>query len=176
MKALVIYESMFGNTRTIASGVAAGLAQAQVPTDVCEVSEAPLEIGPDVDLVVLGGPTHAFGMSRPASREDAGKQCEDALVSPSTGQREWLERARIPRGLAVAAFDTRINKSWLPGSAARAADRRLRRLGGTALDRPQSFYVTGTQGPLEDGEQERAQRWGEHLGTLSVARSRATTG
>lgn len=60
---------MFGNTRAVAEAVAQGLGSAMT-VELVEVSAAPLE-SQDVDLLVVGGPTHAFGMSRPTTRSDA---------------------------------------------------------------------------------------------------------
>jgi hypothetical protein len=166
MRALVVFESMFGNTKVVADAVTEGLAIRMRVTAV-EVGVAPAAIEDDVDLVVVGGPTHAFGMSRPGTRQDAARQAERPLVSARSGLREWLEAVRggSPR-VAAAAFDTRIDKPRLPGSAARAAERRLRRLGFRIAVPPASFYVSGTPGPLVAGEQERARRWGEDLGAL----------
>lgn len=85
---------------------------------------------PGVDLLVVGGPTHAFGMSRPATRADAGHQGADQRAAAGAGLREWVEK--VTTGAAhppVAAFDTKINRPRLPGSAARAARNRLRRAG-----------------------------------------------
>ncbi|HEY8524679.1 MAG TPA: flavodoxin domain-containing protein [Acidimicrobiales bacterium] len=160
MRALVVYESMFGNTEAVARAVGAGLA-ALMPTDVVEVGRAPAALGDDVDLLVVGGPTHAFGLSRRRTRADAAKQAEGQLVSRGFGLREWLAVLDRPRdGVAAAAFDTRV-KVPLPGSAARAATRRLRRLGFRVAARPTTFWVTGTLGPLADGELDRARAWGE---------------
>jgi hypothetical protein len=81
------------------------------------------------------------------------------------GLREWL--ASIERGssdVAVAAFDTRVDKPRMPGSAAHAAEKRLRRLGFRVLLPAEGFFVTDMEGPLVDGEQERARQWGEKLG------------
>jgi hypothetical protein len=168
MRALVVYESMFGNTKVVADAVADGLATRLHVTAV-EVSAAPTAMD-DVALVVVGGPTHAFGMSRPGTRQDAAKQSQRPLVSAGIGLREWLDTVQgASPGVAAAAFDTRIEKPRLPGSAARAAERRLRRLGFRIAARPASFYVAGTPGPLVDGEPERARRWGEHLGSLVTA-------
>jgi hypothetical protein len=73
----------------------------------------------------------------------------------------------------VATFDTRIAKPRLPGSAAAAAEKRLRRLGFRSVVAPKSFYVEGTTGPLVDGEPERARRWGVALGAaLGAAEQR----
>ena len=168
MKALVIYESMFGNTRAIAEAVAAGLAP-RVPTELFEVGEAPEELPGDVTLVVLGGPTHAFGMSRPGTREDAAQRAGHPLVSAAIGQREWLDRVRLPARVSFVTFDTRTGASWWTGSAARRADRRLARLGGRRLVEPVSFFVRATPGPLAADESERAVRWGEQLADRHVA-------
>jgi hypothetical protein len=81
-------------------------------------------------LVVASGPTHAFGLTRPRTRADAATQADGPLVSPAGAVREWLEAAERPEsGVGAAAFDTRIDKPRVPGSAARDAEKRLRRLG-----------------------------------------------
>jgi hypothetical protein len=164
MRALVVFESMFGNTRTVAEAVAEGLT-AHLPVEVVEVSYAPVELGADVALLVVGAPTHAFGMSRPQTRLEAAQQAGDKLVSKGIGVREWLEAVRPLRGVEAATFDTHVDKKWIPGSAARAAHKRLRALGFATPVAAESFYVTGTPGPLADGEQERARHWGETLAT-----------
>jgi hypothetical protein len=164
MRALVVYESMFGNTKVIADAVADGVA-ARMRVEAVEVGVAPTAVGDDVVLLVVGGPTHAFGMSRPGTRQDAGKQAEHGVVSAGIGLREWLAAVQQGSGsVAATAFDTRIERPRLPGSAARAAEKRLRRLGFRIVSPPKSFYVAGTQGPLVDGELERARCWGERLG------------
>jgi hypothetical protein len=70
MKALVVYESMFGNTEKIARAVADGVGEA-MDVQLAEVADAPTEPSPDVALIVAGGPTHAFSMSRENTRADA---------------------------------------------------------------------------------------------------------
>ena len=164
MRALVVYESMFGNTQAIADAVAEGLG-AHLRVDAVEVGAALTAVGDDVALLVVGGPTHAFGMSRPGTRQDAGRQAEHGLVSAGIGLREWLTAVHGGSGsVAAAAFDTRIDRPRLPGSAARAAEKRLGRLGFRIVAPAKSFYVDGTQGPLLDGELERARRWADQLG------------
>jgi hypothetical protein len=164
MRALVVFESMFGNTQAIADAVAEGLPR-RLRVEVLEVGVAPATIDDDVALLVVGGPTHAFGMSRPQTRQDAARQATAALVSRGIGLREWLATLQGPDGIAAAAFDTRISKPRLPGSAARAAERRLRRLGLRIVAPAASFYVEGSLGPLQEGEKERARRWGESVGS-----------
>jgi len=93
------------------------------------------------------------------------------VVSAGIGLREWLGAVQGGSGrVTAAAFDTRISKPRLPGSAAGAAGKRLRRLGYRMIARPASFYVAGTPGPLLAGEAERARKWGETLGSEFIAR------
>ncbi|MGW3353016.1 flavodoxin family protein [Nonomuraea rubra] len=163
MDALVVYESMFGNTKQIAEAIAEGLAT-RLRTEVVEVGSAPAKVGPEAGLLVVGGPTHAFSMSRASTRRSAAQQTTQPLVSRGDGVREWLAAlATASAALTSAAFDTRVDKPRLPGSAARGIARRLRRLGVKVMAPAQSFYVTGTEGPLAAGELERARQWGESL-------------
>jgi hypothetical protein len=87
------------------------------------------------------------------------------MPSTGIGIREWIERVDAHPDLSVAVFDTRFDKPpWLTGSAARAAMKRLVRRGLHLVSPPESFFVTSTQGPLKEGEIERARSWGEKLG------------
>ena len=163
MQALVVYESMFGDSQAIAEAVAAGLS-GEMAVNVVEVGAAPASVDRDVDLLVVGGPTHAFGMSRPATRDDALTKSEGAgVVSKGDGLREWLDAVHVELDVPAVAFDTRINKPRVPGSAAHAAQRRLRHIGCSTVAPAESFYVHGTRGPLIDGEVDRAQQWGRQL-------------
>lgn len=166
--ALVVVESMFGNTRQIARAVAEGLSD-QMSVEVVDVGVA-ARPGQDVDLLVVGGPTHAFGMSRRSTRDAAVKQGAEGGTGAVRGIREWL--AELPRGtnVKVATFDTRIKKRGVPGSAARAASRKVRRIGLRPVDQAQSFFVRDSAGPLLPGEQDRAREWGRRLAEASVSR------
>jgi len=172
MNALVIFESMFGNTGLIAEAVADGLAS-RLAVEKVEVGRAPEHISPQVDLVVVGGPTHAFGMSRPGTRSKAADETDAPLMSPGIGLREWLAKVSRPDGqVSSATFDTRVDKPRVPGSAAASGAKRLRRLGFRQVADPESFFVVGMTGPLLPGEYERAHRWGEALATkLTEARA-----
>jgi hypothetical protein len=179
VRVLVVYESMFGNTRDIALAVAEGIAT-RVEVEVVEIAEAPRQVPPDVSMVVVGGPTHAHGMTTPDSREDAGRRAGGRRVSPGIGIREWLEA--LPTGgtpTAAAVFDTRIKgPGILWGSAARAAAKLARDAGLRLVRPPESFLVGGPTGPLFDrlaeGELERARAWGAELGALAPAPSVAS--
>lgn len=145
MKALVVYDSKFGNTKQVAQAIADTLAERYT----VQVIPAP-EAGPlpaDVDLLVLGGPTHAHGLSVPLRALLAG-----------------VSRGSL-RGVPAATFDTRFQMSrWLSGSAARVAARRLRRARCVLVVPPESFFVARAQeGPLLPGELERAGAWARGL-------------
>ena len=161
VKALVVFESMFGNTKEIAEAIAAGMNDSLM-TECLEVGHAPAS--PEgVDLLVVGGPTHQFGLSRPDSREGATSETERPLVSQGIGIREWIKDLPKVDGDAVATFDTSIRKPNLPGSAARGAQKRLKRLGYRIVVPAEIFHVEGTTGPITDGELERAHAWGRNV-------------
>jgi hypothetical protein len=176
MRAVVVYESMFGNTRLVAEAVAAGLSAGLGTGSVTllEVGAAAAGAGPAAveaaDLLVLGGPTHAFGLSRPATRRSAADLARDS-VPPGPGLREWLAAAQPVSGRLAATFATRVRRAFVGGSAATAAARRLRRLGYGLVDSPHDFWVGDTPGPLTPGETDRASRWGEDLAARAAHRA-----
>ncbi len=165
MKAMVVYESMFGNTEQIARAVAFGLGES-VEVTVVEVSQARTDPGPEVALIVAGGPTHAFAMSRERTRADAITQGA-RNGEQEFGLRDWVNA--LPSGhheAVVATFDTRsATVRHLPGSAAKGAAKVARRHGYHTAADAESFYVDGVEGPLLDGEAERATDWGRQLAT-----------
>lgn len=158
----VVYESMFGNTRQVASAIAEELGTAG-PVELHEVSKAGT-LPPDLDLLIVGAPTHAFGLSRPSSRDDASNKSGHPVESALMGVREWLETVEPgPTGTAFATFDTRVSHPRVPGSAAKKAAKRLRKLGLTQAAEPESFWVHGMEGPLDAGELERTRVWARGL-------------
>ena len=166
MKALVVYESMFGNTEKVARAIGEGLSEHGEVVLHDTATATPGDVADDVDLIVAGGPTHALSMSREDTRHDAiRKGARQGLVGQ--GLREWLTALDDLQGLSCATFDTRVSKArLLPGSAARAAARSLRRRGGRMVSSPQSFYVTDVAGPLVDDQLDRARSWGQQVGGL----------
>jgi hypothetical protein len=172
MRALVVYESTFGNTESIAQAIAAGLAE-HLHSDVVEVGAVSDQAVDDYDLLVAGAPTQGFSLSRAGSRENAAKQAGKG-PAPRTGLREWLDS--LPparRGALAATFDTRFQKPrWLTGSAARAAAKRLDGRGYRLVVAPESFFVGHTEGPLQEGELERARAWGARLGAAPTVSAR----
>lgn len=162
MHAVVIFESMFGNTRDIAEQIAAGLTGA-CRVDIFEVGDAPHILAPGTALVVVGGPTHAFGMSRTSTRKDAVSETEQPLVSGGSGIREWLKDAQFPDGIVAATFDTKVSRPNLPGAAGSAAARVLRHSKRATVMDHNTFWVEGMTGPLKEGEGDRARSWGAAL-------------
>lgn len=171
MRAMVVFESMFGNTEQIANVVADGL-QAHMKVDVVEVGAAPSVIDDDVTMLVVGAPTHAFGLSRPRTRTDAASRSEHGTVSSRIGLREWLAALHPHHGLLAATFDTRADKPRLPGSAAAGAAKRLRRAGARLVVAPISFYVGDMTGPLLDTEEQRARMWADKLADAATGKGR----
>lgn len=161
MKSLVVYESWFGNTRQLAERIAAALAEAG-DAEVLSVDD-PLPSLEDVDLVVLGAPTHVHGLSSERSRRGAIDQ-QGGAGEVGIGARGWIDRLPGGGGPRMAVFDTRAHKpELLVGSAAHGMARRLRRRGYQLAVEPVSFFVEGTEGPLEESETERAWWWGSDL-------------
>jgi hypothetical protein len=176
MRCLIVHESMFGNTEQIATAIAAGLTDAGAEVTLAEVGHVDERLAGEVDVLVLGGPTHAFSMSRRSTRDDA-VQRGGAAEHAATGMREWLAGLATngPRPLA-AVFDTRVDKvRHLPGSAARRAAKVLRARGFSLLDEPTSFYVADVEGPLVHGEIERAHAWGCRIAALAGRPSSGVT-
>ena len=173
MKVLVVYESVYGNTREIAEAIADGLSHsAEVSVEPVSAKKAQPA---DVDLLVVGGPTHMHGLSTAGSRKMAveGAKEEDTHIEPDAaaefGLRGWLSELEERKGAQAASFDTRLDRAAaLTGSAARGIARRLHRRGYEVVAR-ESFLVEDSEGPLENGELERARTWGAGLATRIAA-------
>ena len=165
MNALVVYESVYGNTREVAEAIADGLGGA----DVVPVHRAPARPA-DLELLVVGGPTHMHGMTTARSRqaaveaihEDGGGHLEPGAAQ-EPGLRAWIRELPESSGARAAAFDTRADKSpWLTGAASHGIAKRLGRRGYDVLQ-TKSFVVEDSEGPLSDGELDRARAWGAQL-------------
>ncbi len=96
MRALVVYESMFGNTHVVASNIADGL-RSDFEVTLVPVAEASWDLIADADLLVAGAPTHMHGMSSRSTRrmatEAAAKDGGGLRIDPDAdgpGMRDWL--------------------------------------------------------------------------------------
>ena len=176
-KALVVYESMFGNTETVARAVASGLAGSGTEVSVLPVAQARDIDLTEYDVVVVGGPTHLLGMSSPRSRADAVRHGAAADCA-TVGLREWIGAldSRVGARPQFAVFDTRVGTRAgrrHSGSAAHRAAKELHRRHRRLADPPASFYVSGTAGSLLPGEEVRARVWGARLTSVIGAAPRA---
>jgi flavodoxin len=143
MKALVIYDSQYGNTKLLAEEMARVLDE-YGEVSILHVTDAGPHIFNGEDLLVVGGPTQAHGLS---------PQMKSLLEAAAT---------RTPLGgyPKALAFDTRLSwPKWMSGSAAEKIGHSLEGIGCTMAARPESFIVKGSEGPLAAGEKERAVAW-----------------
>ena len=165
MRALVVFESLYGNTAAVGEVVAGSLRSRGFDVSVGPVTSVSTAETDEVDLLIVGGPTHAHGMSRASTRRSGITDQKNTYADPTTepGLREWLAALPLGRGRAAAAFDTRFDKPvLLTGSAAKGIGRRLEHLGFRVIVEPESFFVTG-ENRLKDGEIERATAWAKVL-------------
>lgn len=152
MNTLVLYESQFGNTQKVAELIGKELeAHGPVRVTTFVNYRPPLLIG--VDLLVIGAPTQAHGMT-PAMKEFVGK------LEPGAS------------GVPVAIFDTRVKGPMLLwGSAARGIASKLTEKGFKEIGTPENFVVSFTQPPqLASGEEDHARAWAAKIAGLVSAR------
>ena len=151
MKALVVYDSVFGNTEKVAQAIGEALG-----AQTLRLGDVQPEHLADLDALVVGSPTRAF--------------------SATPAIKKWLNgiAPRSLQGVKVAAFDTRMNVQEVNsriltflakifGYAAEPMASRLIKKGGTQAMPPAGFFVEGSEGPLKGGELERAVDWAKHL-------------
>ncbi len=158
MKAVVVYESHWGNTAAIAYAIAEGIGPDAQALTTDEATETALD---GADLVVAGAPVIAFSLASEKMRDGvAGTKADTPADLSHPLMRAWLEK--LPRGVgAAAAFETKIR--WSPGSATKDITRGLSAAGYVPLDRGRSFIVKGKAGPLREGELQAARSWGHEL-------------
>ena len=172
MKAVVVYESMYGNTHLIADAIGRGLA-GRGEVVVVPVAQAGPAVVEDADLVVVGGPTHVHRMSRPSTRKAAVEQAKDNPTDPAAsgpGVREWLET--VPATAASsAAFDTRadVAPAVVTGRASKGIAKQLHQHGFGQVVDPESFLVD-KDNHLQPGEAARAEEWGARVAAAATSR------
>lgn len=139
MNTLVIYDSNFGNTKIIAESIAKGIGEGTKVIPVSDYKDGDLNV---VDLLVLGSPILAW--------------------RPSEKTNKFLSALKELNGLKFTTFDTRI-KIFIHGDAANKMAKVLKSLGGNMITDPEYFYVNDKEGPLLEGEVERAFEWGKEI-------------
>jgi len=160
MKAVVVYESHWGNTAAVARAIAEGIGP---EARVLSTAEATGDALVGVDLIVAGSPLLGFSLPTEAMLQGMATNAAKDPTPPDLthpSMRAWLES--LPQGSGrAAAFETRI--WWSPGSAAKAILKRLEVLGYHSIGKGERFIVEGKYGPLRTGELERARTWGAEL-------------
>ena len=150
MKTLILFESYFGNTEKIARLI--GEAFEETEFAICKETK---RIG-DYDLIIWGAPTRGF---RPA---------------PDTAKLLFNSPPKTIQNKNFAVFDTRIDLETIKsgfwrklvnrgGYAAPAMHKKLKNKGGFLLADPEGFYVLDREGPLKEGEEDRAREWGKMI-------------
>lgn len=141
MKALIVFDSNYGNTKLIAEGIAQELAPDAKAVAVNNLNKNDLE---QMDLIIVGSPINAW--------------------RPTQSILWFIYRlnSMVRKGVKVAAFDTRV-RSFISGNAAKKIANALSDIGFMVIDKPQGFYVKGKEGPLLSGEIERARSWAKNL-------------
>ncbi len=179
MRVVIVYESLFGNTRRVAEAIGAGVREARpdAEVDCVRVDKVDRERVGSADLLIVGGPTHMRGMPSGPSRkiglqsekkhaeaepERPRHEAEEGAEGP--GLRDWFHELLQARDdVPAAAFDTRGDFRFA-GGAAPAIARRLRLHGYRLVAEPEGFITEDAEGPLREGELDRAKAWGTALG------------
>jgi Flavodoxin len=172
MRVLVVFESMYGNTRTVASNITDGLRATHEVTLV-PVGEATAGLLAAADLLIVGGPTHMHGMSSATTRrmaaQAAAREDSELTLDPGArgpGIRDWLQDIAASNTPA-AVFDTRFAEvPAFTGRASRRIARQLRRHGYRLIAAPESFLVS-QENTLLCREADRARQWGMTVAAAS---------
>jgi hypothetical protein len=165
MEAIVVYESVWGNTAAVARAIAEGLGP---DADFYPTDGVPPDRLARADLIVAGSPVFGFSLPTESMRENILRGETDGpppdLSHPSL--RSWLDS--LPQGRGhCAAFETRI--WWSPRGATGSIEKKLAARGYPRLVKAEKFIVRDKCGPLRDGELERARAWGRQLREAMVA-------
>ena len=155
MKALIVYDSYFGNTEKIAQAVTKAM-QPAISVDLVKIDQAQHSMLEGVDFFIIASPTRAF--------------------NPTPAVKSFLKKipANGLSGIRVAAFDTRIRMGdnvpgflqvmvKMFGYADKPMHDLLLKKGGQAIVPSQGFFVKDSEGPLQDGELERAEAWAKEI-------------
>lgn len=144
MKILVIFDSVYGNTENVARAIGGAITS---DVQIIHAKEAKPNDLEGLDILIIGAPTQG---GRPT--QDMQNFLKD------------IAKTDI-KGLKFASFDTRISAKWVGifGYAAGRIAKNLRKKGADLIKDPEPFFVTGTEGPLKEGEMERAAAWAQEV-------------
>ncbi len=153
MKTLIIYDSFFGNTEVIAKAIGKHFNSEE--TSIIRIADFKPEDLKGISTIIIGSPTRGF---RPTE-----------LITKFINE----YGQKLP-GLNFAVFDTRIEINTIKsgfarfivktgGYAANTMSKKISKFGANLLVAAEGFLVTGEQGPLKEGETERAEKWGKEI-------------
>jgi flavodoxin len=148
-KALVIYDSVYGNTEKVAKALAKGLRDGGADAESVRVDAVKLDELSKYDLLAVGGPVHAWNATKPI--------------------KEFLERLKTVEGLRgkkAFAFDTKLSSSSLAGSAGGKIEGNLKSLGLTIVKPHATAVVKGNEGPLKEGAEDAFAQLGAELAKM----------
>ena len=160
MKAVVVYESHWGNTAAVAKAIAEGLGAGTPALTTAQATGAAIA---GADLIVAGAPVLGFSLPREAMLQNMGSGMQRYKTAPDLSHplmRAWLEALPAGRG-RMAAFETRI--WWSPGGSTGGIEKGLEKKGYARLAKARRFIVEGSEGPLRAGELDKAKAWGAEL-------------
>jgi len=146
-KAIVIYDSKFGNTEKIAKALSEGMKKEGLDVDCVKIDNVDLDKLAEYETLVIGAPTHALGISKP--------------------MKEFLKKLESVnlQGKKAFAFDTRL-KSRFAGSAAKGIEKQLKKLQMTIIKPYASAIVKGAQGPLEEEAEKKFNQIGSEIAKM----------
>ncbi len=160
MKVLIVYDSVYGNTEKIARAIGSAITG---EVKVLRANEASSAAVKSIDLLIVGSPTQGFRATTPV---------QTFLSNLPAG---------ALNGINVAAFDTRMQASErgaglrlvmkMGGYAAARIAKELQKKGGKLAVPPEGFFVKDREGPLKEGEEERAATWAKGLISTRVGAS-----
>ena len=146
-KAVVLFDTKFGNTEKIAKALASGIGKQGIDVDCINIENFQIDRLEEYDLIAIGGPTHGFGITAPMK----------IFVKK-------LESLNL-KNKSAFAFDTRTgSRFW--GSAAKGIEKRLKGVGIAIVKPRSSAIVKGLKGPLQEGMENKFEQIGAELARI----------
>ncbi|MFW9903799.1 MAG: flavodoxin family protein [Candidatus Thorarchaeota archaeon] len=158
VRALILYHSLFGNTKDIALSLAKGIEEVGVETDCMAIDEVRIDQIPNYDFLAIGGPTHKIGLSN--------------------AMKDFLKKLKSINleGIKGFSFDTRnhsrLNKKrWfvLENSAARRIEIKMKKMKIIIIKPRKSAIVNGREGPLESNVESSFLELGTEIGKILIS-------